>query len=87
MVIKQIAVAAVTAMAMIICTALAATGLHAQTMNDTAVLPDVPEGAQAVSVPGEPLYSPAPAQALVDNLDKARIDWTVDRVTTVGKGL
>ncbi|MDX1481227.1 MAG: hypothetical protein R3315_06100 [Woeseiaceae bacterium] len=42
------------------------------------VLPDVPDGAQAVSLTGEPLYAPEPSQALVDNLEAARADYLAD---------
>jgi tetratricopeptide (TPR) repeat protein len=39
------------------------------------VLPDVPEGAQAVSLSGEPLFSPSPPDRLVDQLAAARADY------------
>jgi tetratricopeptide (TPR) repeat protein len=39
------------------------------------ILPEVPEGAQAVSLAGEPLYSPDPSEALIDNLEQARADY------------
>ena len=39
------------------------------------VLPEVPDGAQAVSLQGKPLYPSAPSQALVDNLAQARADY------------
>lgn len=42
------------------------------------VLPDVPEGAQALSLAGEPLYSPEPAEALVKNLEAAQSDYERD---------
>ena len=39
------------------------------------VLPEVPDGAQAVSLSGKALYSPAPGQAVLDNLAKAKADY------------
>lgn len=42
------------------------------------LLPDVPEGAQAVSLFGEPLSMPAPRQALLDNLAVAKADYDAD---------
>ena len=42
------------------------------------VLPDVPEGAQAVSLTGEPLFSPAPSQGALDRLESARMDYEAD---------
>lgn len=42
------------------------------------LLPEVPEGAQAVSLNGEPLYSPEPADALLDNLAEARANYERD---------
>jgi tetratricopeptide (TPR) repeat protein len=44
-----------------------------------SILPDVPEGAQAVSLLGEALRAPAEvAQALRDNLEQARADYAAD---------
>ena len=37
-----------------------------------ANLPDVSEGAQAMTLSGKPLYSPAPGQAVLDNLAEAK---------------
>ena len=43
------------------------------------VLPDVPEGAQAVSVlTGEPLVAPEPAEAVLERLETARSDYEAD---------
>ena len=42
------------------------------------VLPDVPAGAQAVSLLGEPLRSPAPGQGTLDRLATARADYEAD---------
>ena len=42
------------------------------------VLPDVPEGAQAVSLFGDALYSAEPSAALVDNLETARANYGAD---------
>lgn len=42
------------------------------------VLPDVPDGAQAVSLGGEPLSPAAPSQGLLDNLAQARADYALD---------
>ncbi len=42
------------------------------------VLPEVPDGAQAVSLAGKPLYSPEPREALLENLRKARDDYYAD---------
>ena len=40
------------------------------------VLPDVPEGAQAVSLlTGDALYSPEPSQGVLDRLATARADY------------
>lgn len=39
------------------------------------VLPDVPEGAQAVSLTGEPLFSPAPAEDSLARLAAAKSDY------------
>jgi tetratricopeptide (TPR) repeat protein len=41
---------------------------------DDDILPVVPEGAQAVSLLGEPLRSPDPGQAFLDQLTQARAD-------------
>lgn len=41
-------------------------------------LPDVPDGAQAVSLTGEPLVSPEPSAELVENLEAARADYEND---------
>jgi tetratricopeptide (TPR) repeat protein len=41
-------------------------------------LPEVPDGAQAVSLSGEPLFSPAPPQRLIDQLDAARADYEAE---------
>ena len=42
------------------------------------LLPDVPEGAQAVSLFGEPLTMPEPRQALLDNLAEAKANYDAD---------
>ncbi len=42
------------------------------------VLPEVPEGAQAVSVTGEPLYVPEPGQGVLERLATARADYEND---------
>lgn len=42
------------------------------------VLPDVPDGAQAMSLLGEPLSSPAPRQAALDQLATAKADYDAD---------
>lgn len=71
-------VTAVAAASAIVCTVLASLEVRAQTMTDMPVLPDVPEGAQAVSLSGEPLYSPEPSQNLLDDLAAARADYDAD---------
>ena len=40
-----------------------------------AILPDVPDGAQAVTLSGQPLYAPAPSQATLDQLAEARDNY------------
>jgi tetratricopeptide (TPR) repeat protein len=42
------------------------------------VLPDVPEGVQAISLSGEPLSSAAPSQAVLDRLATAKADYDAD---------
>lgn len=42
------------------------------------ILPDVPAGAQAVSLDGRPLMSAEPSQRLLDNLSAARADYESD---------
>ena len=42
------------------------------------ILPEVPDGAQAMSLSGEPLYSPAPAGDVLDRLATARADYEAD---------
>jgi len=42
------------------------------------LLPEVPEGAQAVSLFGEPLSMPAPRQSLLDNLAVAKAEYDAD---------
>ena len=39
------------------------------------ILPDVPEGAQAISLTGEALYPGEPGEAVLENLAKARADY------------
>ncbi|HPF45915.1 MAG: tetratricopeptide repeat protein [Alphaproteobacteria bacterium] len=39
---------------------------------------DVPDGAQAISFLGKPLYSPAPSQKLLDELAEAKADYDAD---------
>lgn len=43
--------------------------------NHDAVLPDVPEGAQALTLSGKPLYAATPDQQTLDQLDAARKDY------------
>jgi len=40
-----------------------------------ANLPEVPAGAQALTLSGKPLYSAAPSQAVLDNLAAAKKTW------------
>jgi tetratricopeptide (TPR) repeat protein len=42
------------------------------------VLPDVPDGAQAVSLSGEPLHVPAPGQGAMERLETAKADYESD---------
>jgi hypothetical protein len=42
------------------------------------VLPDVPEGVQAMSLSGAPLSSPAPSQTVLDRLATAKTDYDAD---------
>jgi tetratricopeptide (TPR) repeat protein len=42
------------------------------------VLPEVPEGAQAVRLSGEPLYSPEPGDTVLQNLETARLEYDAD---------
>ena len=42
------------------------------------VLPDVPDGVQAISLSGKPLMSPAPRQATLDQLATAKADYEAD---------
>ena len=42
------------------------------------ILPDVPAGAQAVSLDGRPLVSAEPSQRLLDNLSAAQADYDAD---------
>ena len=57
--------------------ALAASLLLAQA-GIAQVLPDVPEGVQAMSLSGAPLSSPAPGQAVLDGLATAKADYDAD---------
>lgn len=41
----------------------------------TRILPDVPDGAEAVSLLGEPLFAPVPPAAYRGSLDRAKSDW------------
>jgi len=50
----------------------------AQPVTEMPVLPEVVDGAQAVSLGGKPLYSPEPAPELLDNLEAARADYERD---------
>ncbi|MEZ5757072.1 MAG: hypothetical protein R3D86_02495 [Emcibacteraceae bacterium] len=45
---------------------------------DDKLFSDVPEGAQAVSFLGQPLYSPAPSQKLLDDLAAAKANYDAD---------
>jgi tetratricopeptide (TPR) repeat protein len=45
---------------------------------DTSILPDVPDGVQAISLLGEELRSAEPSQRLLDNLAEARADYDND---------
>ena len=47
------------------------------------LLPDAPDGAQAVSLFGEPLTMPAPRQALLDNLAEAKANYDADPMNVV----
>ena len=42
------------------------------------LLPEVPEGAQALALDGTPLYSPEPSQGVLDRLATARADYEAD---------
>ena len=42
------------------------------------ILPEVPEGAQAVSLAGTPLYSPEPGERVLQALETARMDYDAD---------
>ena len=44
----------------------------------TAVLPEVPDGVQAISMLGEELRSGEPSQRLIENLSAARADYEAD---------
>jgi len=59
-------------------TALIVTSLLLPMLAAAQVLPEVPDGAQAVSLSGEPLFSPEPPQDLLDNLAEARADYEND---------
>ena len=45
---------------------------------EAQVLPDVPEGAQALTISGEPLVSPAPGEGVLQRLELARADYEAD---------
>ena len=45
---------------------------------DSNLLPDVPEGAQAVSVTGTPLHSADPSEGALENHKKAKADYDAD---------
>ena len=45
---------------------------------DSKLLPDVPEGAQAVSVTGTPLYAAEPSEDALENHKKAKADYDAD---------
>ena len=45
---------------------------------ETAILPYVPDGAQAVSLAGEPLYSAEPGDETIAKLHAARKDYDED---------
>lgn len=56
------------------------------------ILPNVPDGAQAVSLFGKSLFMPTPAQNLIDNLEEAKKDFdndpdNVDRLIWYGRKL
>jgi len=56
------------------------------------ILPEVPAGAQALSVTGEPLYSPEPSAEIQENLAAARSDYErdpadVDNIIWLGRRL
>ncbi len=56
----------------------------------TSILPDVPNGAQALTLTGEPLYSADPAQSALDKLRIAKADYeknpnNVDNVIWYGR--
>ncbi len=59
---------------MLIAAVALTTSAHAQ----SHLLPDVPEGAQAISLFGEPLSMPAPRQTLLDNLAEAKANYDAD---------
>ncbi|MDH3440125.1 MAG: hypothetical protein OEM63_05200, partial [Gammaproteobacteria bacterium] len=42
------------------------------------VLPEVPEGAQAVSLSGTPLFSPEPGESVLQALETAKMDYDAD---------
>ncbi len=58
---------------LMICTASAA-----GQSGDSNILPDVPEGAQAVSVTGIPLYAADPSEGALENHKKAKADYDAD---------
>ena len=58
--------------------ALIALGFGVAVTAHSQVLPDVPDGAQAMSLTGEPLLSPAPSQGALDRLEAARQNYEAD---------
>ena len=50
-------------------------GSCTQTADETAILPDVPEGAQAVSLLGDPLYPSTPYENVLAKYEEAKKDY------------
>ncbi len=50
----------------------------ASPQNDSSILPEVPEGAQAVSVTGEPLFAPEPPESYLARFQQAKEMWEAD---------
>ena len=64
---------------LIFCVCIAiATGFCTRTPREPDILPTVPEGAQAVSLKGEPLYSAPPLDSVVTKLEEAKNAYDAD---------
>ena len=60
-----------------VCVVLAL-GFCAKNTQQPEILPSVPEGAQAVSLMGEPLYAPAPSDSTLEKLEDAKKAFDTD---------